>query len=328
MLFVNFLVCLIVVHLPLTLGKFSTTQQVRGSSIVRAGRGCSDSVLGNFAPKELTDYVNILGGTDSRYDVSHGSTLPLIARPWGFNAFAPQTDDDPTWPGWWFHPSDRRFFGLRLTHQPSPWIADYGNFLIKAYMPSDPKDKTASRDGFTGYSPQHSTFSPQYFKTSLNTYGNSKGRVQLEFTPSSHGGIMRASFPPFVQHESGDSAAAAEPQLRRVSIQLPLNADVSEIIQSPIDGTTMLAGYTKHNSGGVGGSDSAFAHYFVATIYKGKTGDKPTDFSSANTQSGKNLVFVDFAPEDADTETLTVRIATSLISRDQAIQNLKVSLSL
>ncbi len=55
------------------------------------------------------EYVNILGGTDSRYDLSHGGTLPLIARPWGFNAFAPYTDDGGG--GWWFHPYDRRFFG-------------------------------------------------------------------------------------------------------------------------------------------------------------------------------------------------------------------------
>ena len=41
----------------------------------------------SFNPEEL---VNILGGTDSRYDISHGSTLPLIARPWGFNSYAPQ----------------------------------------------------------------------------------------------------------------------------------------------------------------------------------------------------------------------------------------------
>ena len=27
-----------------------------------------------------------------------------------------------------------RFFGMRVTHQPSPWISDYGNFIIKATL--------------------------------------------------------------------------------------------------------------------------------------------------------------------------------------------------
>ena len=48
---------------------------------------CGLSLQNDFQPEEL---VNILGGTDSRYDISHGSTLPLIGRPWGFNTYAPQ----------------------------------------------------------------------------------------------------------------------------------------------------------------------------------------------------------------------------------------------
>jgi hypothetical protein len=28
------------------------------------------------------EYVNILGGTASDYGLSHGGTLPLLARPW------------------------------------------------------------------------------------------------------------------------------------------------------------------------------------------------------------------------------------------------------
>ena len=50
------------------------------------------------------EYVNILGGTDSHYDLSAGGTLPFITRPWGFNTWAPYTDKDDG--GWWFHPSD------------------------------------------------------------------------------------------------------------------------------------------------------------------------------------------------------------------------------
>ena len=36
-------------------------------------------------------YVNTLGGTQSRYDLSHGNVMPFVARPWGFNTWAPAT---------------------------------------------------------------------------------------------------------------------------------------------------------------------------------------------------------------------------------------------
>ena len=45
----------------------------------------------NEVAENLVNYVNILSGTDSRYDLSHGGTLPFICRPWGFNHYAPQT---------------------------------------------------------------------------------------------------------------------------------------------------------------------------------------------------------------------------------------------
>jgi len=273
--------------------------------------------------KEPEEYVNILGGSNSRYDISHGSTLPLITRPWGFNSYAPQTDDDPTWPGWWFHPTDRRFFGLRVTRQPSPWIRDYGNFLIKAYMPTSPTDLTASQDGFTGFSPTKSNFSPYYFGTSLYSYGNSAGNMNFEFTPSRHGGIIQASFPTYIASEVGDDGNVNQ-QIRRISIVLSGATDTLSIGKSPIDGTTMMSGYTKVNSGGVGNSNSAFAHYFVATIYAGKEGKEITSVSTTSSYVKNNRIgWVNFDPQDSQNDLLTIRFATSLISLDQALENLK-----
>jgi putative alpha-1,2-mannosidase len=61
------------------------------------------------------DFVNILGGTNSRYDLSHGNTLPLMGTPWGFNTWSPMTT---TGSSWYFHPYDVSFYGIRCTHQP------------------------------------------------------------------------------------------------------------------------------------------------------------------------------------------------------------------
>jgi predicted alpha-1,2-mannosidase len=277
----------------------------------------------NFtADLDPEDAVNILGGTNSRYDLSHGNLLPLISRPWGFNNYAPQTDNDPSYSSWWFHDTDRRYFGLRLTHQPSPWISDYGHFLIKAYMPEDVNDD--SRELYTGYSSEQSVFKPFYFATKLFSYGNSKGNLVIEFTPSNHGGILRATYPPYIKQEVGDSAGHVTSQTRRVAISLPLPTDSGKITTSPIDGTTMISGYTKANSGGVGGTTAGFSFYFAAAIYSGKGGQKVTKISSTDSvSSGSSNTYIDLDPTDPDNEIITIRFGTSLISADQALTNLQ-----
>ncbi|RYH29657.1 hypothetical protein EON65_07730, partial [archaeon] len=289
------------------------------------------SIIGDkrkCVPKEnIEEYVNILGGTDSRYDLSRGSTLPFITRPWGFNNYAPQTDDDPTWQGWWFHPSDRRFFGIRVTHQPSPWISDYGNFLLQAYMPTNPGDASASQDKSSAYSAKKSSFHPYYFSTSLLNYDNSKGITQLELTPTQHGGLMRVAFPPYVEHESGDGISTNYVQTRRIAIRLFAAAgDSIEVTNgtsssSRSTGTTTIFGYTHTNSGGID-AGSTFAHYFYAEIYAGEGGATPTLATHTYTDTHSHG-YVDLDPKNPDTQIITVRFATSLISLAQAQENFR-----
>lgn len=97
--------------------------------------------------RDLTAYVNIKQGTNSNSRFSRGNTLPLVSAPFGMNSFALQTciRDDP----WYYHPTHRQCEGIRLTHQPSPWVRDYGHFVMlpqcgEAY----PKADTRS-SGFT-----------------------------------------------------------------------------------------------------------------------------------------------------------------------------------
>lgn len=272
--------------------------------------------------REVEEYVNVLGGTNSHHDISHGNTLPLLTRPWGFNSYAPMTDEDPVHLPWWFHPHDRRFFGMRVTHQPSPWIKDYGEFLIKGYIPTDPMDPLALSDRFSGYSPYQSQFHPYYFSTSLFGYGNSEGNVKIEMTPSQHGGIMRVTFPRYIANEKGDDSSSSnttDTQLRRIAVSLfgiP-GSNFIEILASPNDGTSMISGRTRRNSGGAGDN---FSHYFVLAIYNGANGDEITSIASFS--SKENNAWVDFLPEDPKNDVLTVRFATSFISAEQALLNL------
>ena len=74
------------------------------------------------------DYVNPLIGTQSTYEFSSGNTYPAIARPWGMNFWTPQTGKMGD--GWQYMYTATKIRGFKQTHQPSPWINDYGQFSI------------------------------------------------------------------------------------------------------------------------------------------------------------------------------------------------------
>lgn len=301
--------------------------------------GIHGTIISNphyYIPRELNlsnpeEYVNILGGTDSSPDFSHGNSLPLIALPWGFNNYAPQTDNDPNYLGWWFHPSDHRYFGLRVTHQPSPWIKDYGNFIIKAYMPKALLNDS-SDDLYTSWAPQSTEFRPYYFQTTMLSYSTSSETTVVEFTPTSHGGIMQVRFPKY------DASEVGFMQTRRIAIVLngESSSDRSYVSSSDDDGAAMLSGHTSINNGGVGDTDDtddtdavnggAFAHFFVATLYGGPMGDVPLKLNNDNSYAGdgSSIVWIDFDAAISDLhELITIRFATSFISIDQAQQNMR-----
>ena len=64
----------------------------------------------------------------SKYTLSTGNTYPVVAMPWGMNFWTPQTGKMGD--GWTYTSTDDKIRGLKQTHQPSPWINDYGQFSI------------------------------------------------------------------------------------------------------------------------------------------------------------------------------------------------------
>src|ERR671928_2124625 len=76
--------------------------------------------------RDLVACVNPLQGTASDFTFSRGNTLPLVSRPWGMTAWTPQTDEGR----WAFSYRAHKLQGIRATHQPSPWMGDYGQFTL------------------------------------------------------------------------------------------------------------------------------------------------------------------------------------------------------
>ena len=111
---------------------------------------------------EPVDYVNVLMGTDSSRDFSAGNTYPAIALPWGMNAWTPVTGKMGS--GWQYTYNARIIYGFKQTHQPSPWINDYGQFEVMATCgkPVFSEDKRAS-----WFSHKAEVATPYYYKVYL-----------------------------------------------------------------------------------------------------------------------------------------------------------------
>ena len=126
--------------------------------------------------------VNVKQGTRSVPRFSNGNTLPLTQLPFAMLGFAPQTKGG----SWFYHPGDRCLEGIRLTHQPSPWISDYGAFV---FTPQVEPLNDESDDAWSGYYPENAVLGPDYIKLYFL-----RSRAEFELTPSVRGGKIRLRF--------------------------------------------------------------------------------------------------------------------------------------
>lgn len=129
-------------------------------------------------------YVNIKQGTKSTKRFSNGNTLPLVQLPFGFSSFAPQTSSSRE--AWFYHPDDKSFEGIRLTHQPSPWIRDHGAIVI---CPQSEYPFLDADSRWSSFNEEKSVLAPHYMKYCLN-----RGKTTVELTPTMYGCCIRITF--------------------------------------------------------------------------------------------------------------------------------------
>lgn len=129
-------------------------------------------------------YVNIKQGTASVPRFSNGNTLPLTQRPFGMAPFCLQSDASGN--HWFFHPDHPYTEGIRLTHQPSPWIGDFGPFLM---MPQNDVISNTAPGAWSGYRPQDAVMRPDYLKVTML-----RSNSTFELTPTDRGAAIRLSF--------------------------------------------------------------------------------------------------------------------------------------
>ena len=244
--------------------------------------------------QNAVDFVNPLMGSDSDHGLSTGNTYPAIAMPWGMNFWVPQTGKMGD--GWIYTYSARKIRGLKQTHQPSPWINDYGQFSL---MPTVGKPIFDEEKRASWFSHKAEKATPYYYSVYLADYD-----VTAEVCPTERAALMRFTFP------KTDSA--------HVVIDAFDKGSYIRVI--PVE--RKVVGYSTRNSGGV---PDNFCNYFVIVFDHDfeMTSVKDGNFSSAQEQSGDHVGAILTFKTRQRGEQVNARVASSFISEEQAVLNLK-----
>lgn len=160
-------------------------------------------ILTPFLPAQLVDkitspvdWVNPLMGTDSKREFSNGNTYPCIALPWGMNFWTPQTGTMGNGWQYTYNPEvsvkdikgvENKIRGFKQTHQPSPWMNDYAQFVI---MPATGKLKLNENDRASWFSHKAEISKPYYYSVYL-----ADANVTTEITPTERAAQFRFTYP-------------------------------------------------------------------------------------------------------------------------------------
>lgn len=253
--------------------------------------GISQENLKNI---DYVSKVNTLIGSNNSFLISHGNTLPLVTRPFGMTTWCAQTAEEGNW---MYNYNDTLIHAFRATHQPSPWMGDFGSFNLMAStgLPISNIKKRGSK-----FSHKMEKASPHYYEVNLLSTNITAGMTATERC-----GYMEFTFPKYsksliyVDIMKGGAELQIFPKLNKVT------------------------GIARNNAGG---APANFAGYFV--IYFDKPFKDYGIFRDSiliiknNTAKGEEAQGV-FVFQTKAGEKIHARIGTSFISLEQAEINLE-----
>ncbi|MCF3109209.1 GH92 family glycosyl hydrolase [Niabella sp. CC-SYL272] len=257
------------------------------------------SLLLHAQKNDPVELVNPLMGTQSKPSLSNGNTYPAVGVPWGMNLWSAQTGKMGD--GWMYTYDADKIRGFKQTHQPSPWMNDYGQISI---MPVTGRMVFEQDARASWFSHKAEVSKPYYYNVYLADHN-----VTTELTPTERTAQFRFTFP-----KSDSSFVVIDAFDKGSYIKI-------------IPAEKKIIGYsTKHARGPL----PDFKNYFV--IYF----DKP--FANAHTWEGNKLnesaleltsdhsgAIVGF--KTVKGEKVHMKIGTSFISFEQAELNVKRELA-
>ena len=241
------------------------------------------------------EYVNPLMGSESTFELSTGNTYPATARPWGMNFWTPQTGK--LGDGWQYQYTATKINGFKQTHQPSPWINDFGQFAI---MPMVGKPEFDMQKRASWFSHKGEISKPYYYKVYLAEYD-----IVTELTPTERAAMFRFTFP-----ENEHSYVVVDPFDKGSYVKV-------------VPEENKIIGYTTKNSGGV---PEGFKNYFVVEFdkpftYQATVADGTVTEGKLEQEADHAGAIIGFKTKKG--ELVHAKVASSFISFEQAELNMK-----
>ena len=262
------------------------------ASLMWIGQSLNVQATETFDPVE---YVNPLMGSESTFELSTGNTYPATARPWGMNFWTPQTGKMGD--GWQYQYTATKINGFKQTHQPSPWINDFGQFSI---MPMVNKPEFDMQKRASWFSHKGEISKPYYYKVYLAEYD-----IVTELTPTDRAAMFRFTFP-----ENEHSYVAVDPFDKGSYVKV-------------VPEENKIIGYTTKNSGGV---PEGFKNYFIIEFdkpftYQATVADGTLTEGKLEQEADHAGAIIGFKTHKG--EVVHAKVASSFISFDQAELNMK-----
>ncbi|MDY5192611.1 MAG: GH92 family glycosyl hydrolase, partial [Bacteroidaceae bacterium] len=199
--------------------------------------------------------------------------------------------------GWQYTYTADKIRGFKQTHQPSPWMNDYGMFSL---MPITGEATFDEEKRASWFSHKAEIAKPYYYRVYLADYD-----ITTEIAPTERAAMFRFTFP---QEEMSYVVLDAYDRGSYVQIQPEKNR---------------IVGYTTRNSGGV---TKDFKNWFIIDFgsrsfdYTSVTDSKEIFTDRKELKDNHTGAIVGFRTGHRD--VITARVASSFISLEQAERNL------
>lgn len=264
-------------------------------------------------PDRPCERVRTRQGTMSTQVISRGNTVPAVGLPNGFVSAIPVTRADSyAWPYGWHadnrHDNRPAIQAFASSHLPSPWLGERGAFQVMPALASDTVPATPA-DRALGFDHEHETGQPHRYDVALD------GGIDAELTAAEHTTLMRFRFP--VGHVE---AVLVFDQIEGTGVLDLPTAD-------PARPDAIVTAFTDDALGdGLGTGRDRFlrsflhAHVDRPVLAAGMLPVGPDESLVRETDrsAARGWVRVGLGPD----RTVTVRMATSFISIEQAARNL------
>ncbi|MGH8795283.1 MAG: GH92 family glycosyl hydrolase [Stackebrandtia sp.] len=243
-----------------------------------------------------SDHALTTRGTQSSGDFSRGNNFPATAVPHGFNFYTPVTDAGST--SWLYeyhrdNDSDNRpsLEAFSVSHEPSPWMGDRQTFQVMPSTASGTPDADREARALS-FGHDAEIAKPHHYGV---TFDNG---LRTEIAPSNHSGLFRFTFP------EDDSNLIFD------------NVDNSGGLTLDADGGT-VSGFSDVKSGLSTGATRLFVYAEF---------DKPVVDGGMLPGGGGEDVTGYMRFDAGEDRVVNMRMATSLLSVDQAKRNLDMEI--